>query len=197
MCFKHKTLQLNCPSCQTNHLTMSEDKSLSYGDLCEGPSARWCYPCKYHAEVEILRPFLNDYPRDYLERRAQTATEYARERGGDRLTVITAEDLIELVTRQRGDCPVCGSDLRERRWEIDHDLPVTRGGTNKIYNLQLICAGCNEEKGTSTTGEVRILSERREQDVWEYDGEEYTECSACGNPCKARYAFCYECAQMS
>lgn len=43
-----------------------------------------------------------------------------------------------------GRCQNCGSP---DRIEIDHIIPVSRGGTNHIDNLQPLCRPCNASKG--------------------------------------------------
>lgn len=42
-------------------------------------------------------------------------------------------------------CVVCGTYLD---LQVDHILPVARGGTNDFDNLQTLCGPCNASKGT-------------------------------------------------
>lgn len=60
-----------------------------------------------------------------------------------RLTVpkATAE---ALVLRDEGVCQDCGA---AEGLEIDHIVPVTKGGSNELSNLQLLCGPCNRRKG--------------------------------------------------
>lgn len=37
--------------------------------------------------------------------------------------------------------------------DVDHTLPRSRGGTDHIDNLQLLCSGCNRSKGGRTMAE--------------------------------------------
>lgn len=47
----------------------------------------------------------------------------------------------------KGKCWYCGYKFtRKKRFNIDHMLPVKRGGTNHIYNLVGACQGCNITK---------------------------------------------------
>lgn len=50
----------------------------------------------------------------------------------------------ELVARDGENCCLCGgrSDLC-----IDHDIPVSQGGTNDVNNLMILCRSCNSRKG--------------------------------------------------
>jgi hypothetical protein len=53
-----------------------------------------------------------------------------------------------LQSRDRGKCANCGTNFRELESEpnIDHIVPLSRGGNNDIVNLQLLCAKCNLDK---------------------------------------------------
>lgn len=54
-----------------------------------------------------------------------------------------------LEARERGHCPMCRSGLTlelERDAQIDHIVPLSRGGTNDLVNLQMLCAECNRAK---------------------------------------------------
>lgn len=48
-------------------------------------------------------------------------------------------------------------DVKSRRPEMDHSLPVSRGGTAATDNLVLTCHGCNAAKGPLTGQEYRSL----------------------------------------
>ena len=45
-------------------------------------------------------------------------------------------------------CRECGASNDETVLEIDHIVPVARGGTNDIENLQTLCRECNRMKYT-------------------------------------------------
>jgi 5-methylcytosine-specific restriction endonuclease McrA len=46
---------------------------------------------------------------------------------------------------QRGKCAICACRLLSS-FHLDHIYPVARGGTNAIWNLQLLCRDCNTRK---------------------------------------------------
>lgn len=48
---------------------------------------------------------------------------------------------------QEGRCGGCRSHFEFRRFEVDHVIPRSRGGTDHIGNLQLLCGHCNRIKG--------------------------------------------------
>lgn len=43
-------------------------------------------------------------------------------------------------------CLLCGAT---EPLEVDHRIPLARGGTNDLENLQTLCAPCNRRKGAS------------------------------------------------
>lgn len=53
-----------------------------------------------------------------------------------------------LFGQQEGKCKGCGQDgIGFRNLEVDHKQPRSRGGTDHIDNLQLLCGFCNRTKG--------------------------------------------------
>ncbi len=50
-------------------------------------------------------------------------------------------------------CSLCGYEFQNLDFEMDHDLPLSRGGSNDIENLQLLCHRCNKGKDALTTNE--------------------------------------------
>jgi 5-methylcytosine-specific restriction endonuclease McrA len=58
----------------------------------------------------------------------------------------TAEDLREIYEEQRGLCFYCNTDLSEQ-FEVDHYVPLSKGGSNDRRNLRLACRSCNRSKG--------------------------------------------------
>ncbi|MEH1789652.1 MAG: HNH endonuclease [Nostoc sp.] len=43
-------------------------------------------------------------------------------------------------------CFWCGCDLLSETLTIDHYIPLSKGGTNKIKNLRLACDRCNNKR---------------------------------------------------
>lgn len=69
-------------------------------------------------------------------------------------------DILKLFDSQGGKCAyfkVCGSDFRHTKFEIDHMLPVARGGSSWPWNLQLLCRSCNGRKSARLKCEFEAL----------------------------------------
>jgi len=52
----------------------------------------------------------------------------------------------EVFKRDNYKCVECGATKEKRCLHIDHIIPVSRGGTDELDNLQTLCEGCNLAK---------------------------------------------------
>ena len=52
-----------------------------------------------------------------------------------------------LFGQQEGRCGGCRMDFPFKLYEVDHIVPVSRGGGDHLDNLQLLCSHCNRIKG--------------------------------------------------
>ena len=58
-----------------------------------------------------------------------------------------------IIERDEHCCVHCGATELDGPFQIDHLLPVTRGGTNDPHNLVTACRWCNARKGNLTMEE--------------------------------------------
>jgi len=59
----------------------------------------------------------------------------------------TRKDIRRYIFRLHGEkCLCCGSD---EYISLDHIIPISKGGKNKVDNLQPLCKYCNSKKGSN------------------------------------------------
>lgn len=96
--------------------------------------------------IERTKKWRADNPAKVLENaRKSSHTRRARQykAGGS----YTNEQLRDLIEKQKWKCAghACGISLRKSK-ELDHIVPIARGGSNDIANLQYLCPPCNRKK---------------------------------------------------
>lgn len=60
---------------------------------------------------------------------------------------IKRELRLAVYERDNFTCHYCGLHANEDELQIDHIIPVSRGGTNDFSNLVTSCSKCNKKKG--------------------------------------------------
>jgi 5-methylcytosine-specific restriction endonuclease McrA len=84
------------------------------------------------------------------ERVRAKASEYGHRRRARMLGAggsFTAAEIKDLHAKQRGRCACCRGKL-PKSYHKDHIVALVNGGTNYIWNIQLLCDDCHRTKGT-------------------------------------------------
>ena len=72
--------------------------------------------------------------------------------------------LNDIFDRTDGRCHLCGKKLcfsnydkqgKRGNWEVEHSIPKSQGGTDRLNNLYAACISCNRAKGAKTTRSSR------------------------------------------
>jgi 5-methylcytosine-specific restriction endonuclease McrA len=58
----------------------------------------------------------------------------------------TYEDFVEKKRLLGNKCMICGKSETEVKMTIDHIIPLSKGGSNYISNIQPLCFHCNSSK---------------------------------------------------
>lgn len=53
---------------------------------------------------------------------------------------------MKIYNRNRGRCAICGRFVPYDSFTVDHIIPLAKGGTNTMDNLQVACGVCNSIK---------------------------------------------------
>lgn len=65
---------------------------------------------------------------------------------GTQRIIIPPEVREYVFNRDNHQCQSCGKNRLETKLSIDHIIPLAKGGSNDISNLQTLCFQCNREK---------------------------------------------------
>lgn len=66
-----------------------------------------------------------------------------------------------------GKCAICGKPVQFKHMTVDHKVPLSKGGTNELSNLQLSCLECNRMKSDFLTEEfMERISKIRRHYFW-------------------------------
>lgn len=60
-------------------------------------------------------------------------------------------DYQAIYEQSRGICQLCNLPMESERFEIDHIVPIARGGSDLIGNLRAVHAECNSKRYDSDT----------------------------------------------
>lgn len=83
--------------------------------------------------------------RKFVLERARKWREKNKKRIQDNL--YTPKKRFEILERDKFTCRYCGKKAPDVVLEVDHIIPVSKGGTNAKTNLITSCRKCNQGKG--------------------------------------------------
>ena len=72
--------------------------------------------------------------------------------------VFDTKDVEARIDAQEARCHYCDEELDfdgPNKWQVDHFIPLSRGGSNWASNIVIACGGCNSSKGDKMPWEFR------------------------------------------
>jgi 5-methylcytosine-specific restriction endonuclease McrA len=70
--------------------------------------------------------------------------------------ILKLQDVMTAFAEQGGCCAFCGAEFTEEKPEIDHWVPISKGGSNEGANIRLMHSECNKTKGSKTPEELAV-----------------------------------------
>ena len=88
----------------------------------------------------------------------------AKRRAKERCIRADKIDPFDIFERDKWTCKICGCKTPKRQRgtynsnapELDHILPLSKGGEHKISNVQCACRKCNQIKGDKPLGQLNL-----------------------------------------
>lgn len=95
-------------------------------------------------DLERTRRWRKDNPQR-VKLHSKTANHRRRARMRNAKGSFTTNDVIRLLKLQKGRCYWCDENCK-KEYEIDHVIPLARGGSNYASNIVIACKSCNRSK---------------------------------------------------
>jgi 5-methylcytosine-specific restriction endonuclease McrA len=113
----------------------------------------------YKRHRERLARYFSEYQRTHPDLRRRLAAR-RRARKLEAVGSFSVAEWLALVELWGGRCAYCGDPAP---LEIDHRVPLSRGGTNSIENILPACGPCNRRKYAMSENEfrARLAAENR------------------------------------
>lgn len=89
------------------------------------------------------------YPDHQTMRREGGRRRYTRERAGQAIETHSYTEWLRVLSAAKGRCAIC--KRRRKKLERDHIIPLSKGGSDAITNIQPVCKSCNCHKHNRRT----------------------------------------------
>ncbi len=103
------------------------------------------------------------------DNRRSSSRSHSPESTASRRRLFTQQERNLIYNRSEGHCGICGRFIPLEEYTIDHIIPLSKGGTNDLDNLQACCGFCNKAKDDSMGDEFFKRIER----IYLYQAEQH------------------------
>ena len=100
---------------------------------------------QYWADPETARQKTKEWQQDNPD--LFNANGHAR-RARKRQAVVERVETLVVLELDDGVCGICGDDVDPSAFDLDHVIPLSRGGEHSYANVQVSHPRCNRQKGT-------------------------------------------------
>jgi hypothetical protein len=118
-----------------NRVTPTSDTFRKWCRQADGLEQFWLY-----ANSKLAKPLEPEEVQDIWECIGLTLS-------AKRRRSFSFQDYLVLAVRSEPRCEICGMEPPEVRLQIDHILPVSKGGSNFTLNLRFLCEHHNRSRG--------------------------------------------------
>jgi hypothetical protein len=117
---------------------------------------------RYHRNVETNGERYKETARQWRQKHRYILSEIARRRvAREKQAAIGEVDYERILLRDGFRCYICGQDiLPEHSLEMDHEIPLDRGGAHSEENIHPSHKVCNRRKGTKLLSEMTAHQRR-------------------------------------
>lgn len=167
----HSSSQIRCDGAQREHeLVKARD---GYHNIYKYKAReKWIgdnriRTCNYcNKEYDFINEGSNKYCSDECRKKAYRLMRSNRNTHEKRAIMFNAEcehiNRLKVFNRDKWRCQLCGIKvqkndyLKDNAAELDHIIPLSRGGGHIYSNVQTLCRRCNTEKGNKLIGQLKI-----------------------------------------
>lgn len=91
-----------------------------------------------------------------IPRQSFTPTTPTRKRSTPKRRAISRKLRLLILERDGYRCCLCGRTAKETKLEVDHKIPVAKGGTDSLNNLWTLCIDCNRGKSDLSISSPKV-----------------------------------------
>lgn len=134
----------------TNHARYAANpdlwKALAKKYAAENPERKAATDMEWRRNhIDYLKDYYNEWRIAHPEKMAAKAHKRRAAKLGS-TEHFTAEDVDIIRLKQKNRCPYCGKTLG-KKFDVDHVIPLSKGGSNGPENIAIAHSRCNRQKG--------------------------------------------------